>query len=315
MTWLHALILGIVEGLTEFLPVSSTGHLWLLGALLGHDDGATKAIEIVMQLGAVVAVVIFYRARLWELSRGILARDPSSLRLMWALACGFLPVVVIGLPFHHAIEEVLMAPLPIAGALIVGGVVMVISERVRRRGHPPEDGDPGEDGLDKVTTKRALIIGFAQCFSLWPGASRSMSTIVGGQLSGLNTATAADFSFFLSIPTLGAATLFALVKHRHEIAAAPGGTVALGVSTLTSFVVAFVVIAAFLRYLKRTGLAPFGWYRIGFGGLVVFLFFFVSLRGPEHAPDAVTAGAASTAGSARARVLPAASAPVAEPAP
>jgi undecaprenyl-diphosphatase len=139
-----------------------------------------------------------------------------------------------------------MAPGPIAGALIVGGIVMIVVEALRRRG---KSEDPGEDGLDKVTPKRAIVIGLAQCFSLWPGASRSMSTIVGGQLAGLNTSTAADFSFFLSIPTLGSATLFALYKHRHEITSAPGGTVALVVSTLTSFVVAFVVIAAFLQYL------------------------------------------------------------------
>jgi undecaprenyl-diphosphatase len=281
MTWLHALLLGIVEGLTEFLPVSSTGHLKLLGDLLGHDDAATKAIEIVMQLGAVVAVVIFYRARLWSLVRGLLAGDPSSVRLLVALACGFVPVVVIGLPLHQRIEDVLMAPIPIAGALIAGGILMVTVERMRRRGTVE---DPGEDGLDKVTPRRALLIGFAQCFSLWPGASRSMCTIVGGQLAGLNTATAADFSFLLSIPTLGAATLFALFKHRHEIADAPGGPVALGVSTLTSFVVAFVVIAAFLRYLKRTGLAPFGWYRIAFGALVLFVVF----RGAARAAGSAT---------------------------
>jgi len=267
MTWQIALLLGILEGLTEFLPVSSTGHLYLLGEYLGYKDDATKSIEIVMQLGAIFAVVIFYRARLWSLLRGILARDPESLRLLVALACGFFPVVVIGLPLHKRIESVLMAPVPIAIALIVGGVVMVVIERVRRRGGAR---DPGEDGLDKVTPRRALIIGFAQCFSLWPGASRSMSTIVGGQLSGLNTATAADFSFFLSIPTLGAATLFSLYKHHKEIADAPGGSMALGVSMAVSFVVAFVVIAAFLRYLKRTGLAPFGWYRIVFGALVLF---------------------------------------------
>jgi undecaprenyl-diphosphatase len=267
MTWQIALLLGILEGLTEFLPVSSTGHLYLLGECLGYKDEATKSIEIVMQLGAIFAVVIFYRARLWSLLRGILARDPASLRLLLALACGFFPVVVIGLPFHKRIEDVLMAPVPIAVALIVGGVVMVVVERVRRRGKAE---DPGEDGLDKVTPRRALIIGFAQCFSLWPGASRSMSTIVGGQLAGLNTATAADFSFFLSIPTLGAATLFSLFKHHKEIADAPGGSMALGVSMATSFVVAFVVIAAFLRYLKRTGLAPFGWYRIIVGALVLF---------------------------------------------
>ena len=295
MSWFHALLLGIIEGLTEFLPVSSTGHLEIAGDLLGHSDEATKAIEIVMQLGAVVAVVLFYRARLWSLIRGIVARDPASLRLLVALFCGFFPVVVIGLPFHKKIEELLMSPGPIAGALIAGGVVMVVVEGLRHRGKDA-GADPGEDGLDKVTPRRALIIGIAQCFSLWPGASRSMSTIVGGQLSGLNTATAADFSFFLSIPTLGSATLFALYKHRHEIAAAPGGSAALAISTVTSFVVAFVVIAAFLRYLKRRGLAAFGWYRIVFGTLV--LLFVVrgardrhedhGAQGPAPAPPAAS---------------------------
>jgi undecaprenyl-diphosphatase len=285
MNWLHALILGIVEGLTEFLPVSSTGHLQITADLLGYSDDATKAINIVMQLGAVVAVVIFYRARLSALIRGILARDPASLRLLVALFCGFIPVVVVGLPLHKKIEDLLMAPVPIAGALIAGGVLMVVVEGVRRRG---KETDPGDDGLDKVTPKRALVIGLCQCFSLWPGASRSMSTIVGGQLAGLNTATAADFSFFLSIPTLGSATLYALYKHRHDITSAPGGTVALAVSTLTSFVVAFVVIAAFLQYLKRRGLAVFGWYRIVFGALVLF---FVLRGAGEKKPEAASQGA------------------------
>src|SRR6185437_13114439 len=268
MTWIHALLLGILEGLTEFLPVSSTGHLYLLGVYLGDSGDAAKALEIIMQLGAVVALVIYYRVRLWALVKGILARDPASLRLLWALFLGFVPVVVIGMPFHRRIEDVLMAPIPIAIALIVGGVVMVVVEQVRRRGTGE---DPGDEGLDKVTPRRAVLVGIAQCFALWPGASRSMVTIVGGQLAGLNTPTSADFSFFLSIPTLGAATLFALWKHRHEIQDAPGGALALGVSTVTSFAVAFLVIAAFLRYLKRRGLTPFGWYRIVFGAVVLFL--------------------------------------------
>lgn len=279
MTWLQALLLGILEGLTEFLPVSSTGHLYLLGVVLGHKDAVAKALEIVMQLGAVVAVVLFYRARIWALLRGLLRRDAASLRLLWTLVLGFVPVVVIGLPFHSKIEDELMAPFPIAGALIAGGVVMVVVERYRRhtvalrlaQGRAGVVPDPGDDGLDKVTPRRALIIGVSQCFSLWPGVSRSMATIVGGQLSGLNTATAADFSFFLSIPTLGSATLFSLYKHRHEILSAPDGAVALAVSTVTSFVVAFVVIAAFLRYLKTHSLSPFGWYRIVLGAFVIVL--------------------------------------------
>ena len=281
MTPFHALLLGILEGLTEFLPVSSTGHLYLFGALLGHDDENTKALDIVMQLGAVIAVILYYRVRLWALIVGVFRRDPASLRLLAALALAFFPAVVMGLALQKKIKHSLMSPIPIAGALIVGGVVMVVIEALRRRGGVV---DPGESGLDKVTPRRALLIGFAQCFSLWPGTSRSMATIVGGQLSGLDTATAADFSFFLSIPTLGAATVYDLYKHGPEIVAAPGGAVALAISMFTSFVVAYAVIAAFLHYLKRRGLAPFGWYRIAFGALVLF----VMLRGETPKPEGVS---------------------------
>ena len=266
MTWIHALLLGVLEGLTEFLPVSSTGHLVLLGALLGHQDEASKALDIVMQLGAVLAVVVFYRARLWSLVRGVIGRDPASLRLLLALFIGFLPAALVGLAFHKRIKALLMSEKPVAAALIVGGLLMIAVEAFRKSRK-----QQGEDGIDKITPKRALIVGLCQCFSLWPGASRSMSTIVGGQLSGLSTATAAEFSFLLSIPTLGAATVFDLYKHGHAILAAPGGTVALAVSMATSFLVALVVIAAFLRYLTRFGLAPFGWYRIALGALVLFL--------------------------------------------
>jgi undecaprenyl-diphosphatase len=283
MSFLHALLLGILEGLTEFLPVSSTGHLFLFGKWLGHDDDATKALDIVMQLGAVIAVVVYYRMRLWSLLRGVLTRDPASLRLLVALGFGFLPAALVGLAFHKRIKASLMSVVPIAGALIVGGIVMVVVEWWRGR----STSEPIKDDLSDVTPRRALIIGFAQCFALWPGASRSMSTIVGGQLSGLSTATAAEFSFLLAIPTLGAATVFDLIKHGHEILAAPGGAMALVVTMVTSFVVALLVIAAFLKYLKRFGLAPFGWYRIAFGALVLFLM----LRG-----DAPPEAAASLAG-------------------
>jgi undecaprenyl-diphosphatase len=267
MTWLHALLLGILEGLTEFLPVSSTGHLFLFGELLGFTaDTATKALDIVMQLGAVIAVVVFYREKLLVLVRGILARDPSSLRLLVALFVAFLPAAIAGLALHAWFEERLMAAIPIAAALVAGGILMIAVEALRRR-----RGVKGEEGLDKVTPKRALIIGVAQCFSLWPGTSRSMSTIVGGQLSGLSTATAAEFSFFLVIPTLGAATLYSLYKHGGEILRAPGGSAALTVSLATSFVVSLVVIAAFLGYLKKHGLAVFGWYRVVLGAVVLFV--------------------------------------------
>jgi undecaprenyl-diphosphatase len=261
MGWLAAALLGVLEGLTEFLPVSSTGHLILLGDRLGKQDDATKTLEIVIQLGAVLACALFYRARLAKLAVGVARRQPGELRLLLALAIAFVPAAVVGLVAHRAIKDHLFKPLPVAAALILGGVVMIVVERRRR--------DGGLEGLEHVTPRRALAIGLAQCFSLWPGASRAMTTIVGGQLAGLSTATAAEFSFLLAIPMLGAATLFDLAKNGKTLLAAPGGASALVIGLAVSFVVAFVVIAAFLRYLKRVGLAPFGVYRILLGVVVI----------------------------------------------
>jgi len=266
MSWLDAVLLGILEGLTEFLPVSSTGHLILLGAWLGHHDEAAKTLEVVIQLGAVLAVVVYYRARLADLVRGVFLRDPGSLRFVLSLFIAFVPAAGIGLLFHKAIKARLFGPMPVAVALIAGGVVMVIIEAVRRR-----RGDAGLTRLQDVTPMRALTIGVAQAFSLWPGASRAMTSIVGGQLAGLSTAAAAEFSFLLAIPTLGSATIFDLVQNGRALVEAPGGLTALGAGLVVSFGVALLVITGFLRYLKRYGLAPFGWYRIALGALVLAL--------------------------------------------
>ena len=260
MSWLDAALLGILEGLTEFLPVSSTGHLILLGEWLGAHDDAAKTLDIAIQLGAVIAVVVFYRQRLAWLLRGIVKRDPQSLRLLLALAVAFVPAATVGLLFHRWIKERLFGSGPVAVALIAGGVVMIGVELVRRR-----RAETGLDGLEHVTWRRALAIGVAQCFSLWPGASRSMTTILGGQLAGLSTATAAEFSFLLAIPTLGAATVFDLAKNGRTLFAAPGGAVALAVGLVFAFGVAILVIALFLRYLRSWGLTPFGAYRIALG--------------------------------------------------
>jgi undecaprenyl-diphosphatase len=266
MTWLEAFLLGALEGLTEFLPVSSTGHLILLGSRLGYEDETSKTFDVVIQLGAVIAVIVYYRARLTDLLRGVVRRDPLSLRLALSIGIAFLPAAVVGLLFHKAIEELLFGPIPVAQALIVGGVVMIGIEVWRRR-----RGDTGKEGIEEVTPRRALAIGVAQGFSLWPGTSRSMSTIIGGQLSGLSTATAADFSFLLAIPTLGAATLYKLAKNGRELVAAPGGAATLTIGMGVSFVVSLLVISAFLRYLKRFGLMPFGVYRILLGSAVLIL--------------------------------------------
>lgn len=248
-----ALLLGVVEGLTEYLPVSSTGHLVLVARALGRQAGA---FEIVIQLGAILAVVVHYRGLFASHARGLLERRPESMRLATALALGFVPVAIVGKLAGHAIKDRLFYPHPIAIALAVGGLVMIAVERARRARKIQ-----GESGLEKVTPMRALIIGVLQCFALFPGTSRSMTTIVAGQLAGLSTATAAEFSFLLGVPTLGAATLYEGFKERHELLSQSGGA-ALVVGLVTSFFVAWAVVATFLHYLQRRGLEPFGWYRI-----------------------------------------------------
>jgi undecaprenyl-diphosphatase len=268
MSPLVAVLLGIVEGLTEFLPVSSTGHLVLVGHWLGldDDDPAGKAFEIVVQLGAILAVLVHYRALLGARARGLLSGEQRSLRLLAALAIAFAPAAVLGLLFRKAIKAHLQTPLPVAGALIVGGLAMIAVERWLKS-RPAITDDPGLEG---VTPGRALAIGLGQCLSLWPGTSRSMTTIVAGQLAGLSTATAAEFSFLLALPTLGAATLYEGFKSRAALAAGVGFT-SMAVGLVVSFVVAWAVIATFLKYLKKHGLEPFGWYRILLGALVIWV--------------------------------------------
>jgi len=257
-----ALLLGVVEGLTEYLPVSSTGHLVLVARALGRHAGS---FEIVIQLGAILAVVVHYRALFVKHAAGLVSQKPESMRLLLALGCGFLPVAVIGKLVGHAVKERLFYPTPIAVALAVGGVVMIVVERTRRARKVE-----GETGLEHVTPKRAVVIGLGQCLALFPGASRSMCTIVSGQLVGLSTATAAEFSFLLGVPTLGAATLYEGMKSRHELLANVGAP-AIEVGLVTSFFVAWAVVAAFLRYLQRRGLEPFGWYRLVLAACVLFL--------------------------------------------
>jgi undecaprenyl-diphosphatase len=260
-----ALVLGIVEGLTEFLPVSSTGHLIIADRLLGGmGGGASASFEIVIQLGAVLAVLLHYRKLLMDRAAGVLRKDPQAIQLMVALAVAFLPVAIIGLLVRHAVKEHLFGLVPVAAALIVGGVVMIVVERWLKA--HPERG--ALEGLEHVTTKRALFIGIGQCAALWPGTSRSMATIVTGQLTGLSTATSAEFSFLLALPALGAATVFEGWKARHELLAGGGGS-ALVVGLVVSFVVAWGALASFLSYVKRRGVEPFGYYRVVLGAAIL----------------------------------------------
>lgn len=267
MSLLLAILLGAVEGLTEFIPVSSTGHLILVTQWLGVTNDAGKSFDIVIQLGAILAVVVHYRATLRTHALGLLRREAASLRLLAALALGFVPVAVLGLLFGSAIKRFLFKPLPVAFALFAGGVLMLIVEHSRASA-PPRDSD---SGLESVTPRRALLIGLGQCLSLWPGSSRSMCTIVAGQLGGLSTKTAAEFSFLLALPTLGAATVYEGYKFRVELLEHVGPA-AIGVGLAVSFVVAWAVIAAFLKYLQSHTLRVFGYYRIVLAAVVVWAF-------------------------------------------
>jgi len=265
MSPMVAAILGLVEGLTEYLPVSSTGHLILAGHFLGDDGEAAKSFDIVIQLGAILAVVVHYRGLLWERGRGLALGNRASLDLALGLLLGFLPVAVAGLLLRKTIKAHLFGPVPVAVALLVGGLLMIVIERRREA-----RAETGLEGLEHVTPRRALAVGLGQCLSLFPGTSRSMCTIVAGQLAGLSTATAAEFSFLLALPTLGSATLYELLKARKELLVEGMGA-ELGIGLAVSFVVAWAVIAGFLRYLKSRGLAPFGWYRIVLGALVLWI--------------------------------------------
>jgi undecaprenyl-diphosphatase len=259
---LTAAILGVVEGLTEFLPVSSTGHLIVAGSLLGYTGERAKLFEIVIQAGAILAVCWEYRAKLIAVLAGIF-RDRAAQRFVLNLAIAFLPAAVLGLAFGNAIKARLFAPVPVASAFIVGAFVILWVERWQRR-------NPRAVRVDSVDGMRwtdALKVGFAQAFALIPGTSRSGATIIGGMLFGLSRVAATEFSFFLAIPTLFAATGYEFFRNRHLLAA--GDLSMVGVGFVTAFVSAFFVVRGLLRYVAHHDFVPFAWYRIAFGLVIL----------------------------------------------
>lgn len=268
MTYLEAATLGIVEGLTEFLPISSTGHLILAGKLLGlEDSSANKAFDVIIQSGAIFAVIWEYRKLLGKTCHGILRAKTESLHLFQLVLLAFLPAAVIGVLASKAIKSHLFGVMPVAIALVVGGLLMILTERVLKKSSHESLGQSFE-GLSKM---KALVIGFAQCFSLWPGTSRSMATILGGRFMGLSSKQAAEFSFLLAIPTIVGASVYDLFKSRQEIVSSDLDLTTLAIGLFFSFVTALVVIRAFLKFLTSHSLEIFGWYRIVVGG--AFLMF------------------------------------------
>ncbi|HLD13517.1 MAG TPA: undecaprenyl-diphosphate phosphatase [Burkholderiales bacterium] len=259
---LQALILGVVEGLTEFLPVSSTGHLIVVADAIGFTGERAKTFEIFIQLGSILGVVWFYRARVTELVTG-LHRKPEQ-RFALNLLIAFLPAAIIGLALHKYIKAQLFSPVTVGAALIVGGFLILIIERWHQhRGARVHS-------MAEMTPADAFKVGIAQAFSLFPGTSRSGATIMGGLLAGLSRTTATEFSFFLAMPTMFAATLYDLYKNMHLLHVEDLPHFAVGF--IVAFATALVVVRLFLGYVTRHNFTPFAWYRIGFGALVLLYF-------------------------------------------
>jgi undecaprenyl-diphosphatase len=259
---LIAAILGVAEGVTEFLPVSSTGHLIVAGSLLDYTGEKAKLFEIVIQAGAILAVCWEYRAKLFAVAAGIF-RDRGAQRFVLNLFVAFLPAAILGLAFGSAIKANLFAPVPVAAAFIAGAFVIFWAERRTRR-------NPGAVRIDRIDDMRwpdALKVGIAQAFALIPGTSRSGATIIGGMLFGLSRTAATEFSFFLAIPTLFAATGYEFVRNRHLLAA--GDLSMVGIGFVTAFVSAFFVVRGLLRYVAHHDFVPFAWYRIAFGLVIL----------------------------------------------
>lgn len=265
-----AFILGIVEGLTEFLPVSSTGHLILAGDLLNFNDEKGKVFEIVIQAGAILAVCWEYRTRLLSTFSG-LTHDPVAQRFTLNLFVAFLPVAALGLAFNTAIKAVLFKPVPVALAFMVGGVIILFAERWYKQRSANNRVTP-IDSVDQLTWKHALKLGFAQCAALIPGTSRSGATIIGGLFFGLSRKCATEFSFFLAIPTLFAATVYSLWKSRDLLSIAD--LPMFGVGFVAAFISAFVVVRWLIRYISTHDFAFFAWYRIVFGLVILATAYF-----------------------------------------
>jgi len=249
---LAPIILGIVEGLTEFIPVSSTGHLILTEAMLGGGSAQTAVLDVVIQVGAILAICWLYRDRLWKVATG-LRGDPAARRFTGNVLIAFLPALVVGALAHDFIKRVLFSPWIVAISLIVGGIAILVIERVSRQRNAAHN-------VEELSPGTALGVGFCQLLSLIPGVSRSGATIMGGVALGIDRKTATEFSFFLAIPTMFGAAALDLFKSRgllslHDAAA-------IGIGLVTSFVVAMLVVRWLVGFVGRHGFAIFGWYRI-----------------------------------------------------
>lgn len=260
-----AILLGIVEGLTEFLPVSSTGHLILATRLFGYDSSIWATFNIVIQLGAILAVIVQFWRTFLAVGTGLLKLNPTSIRFVRNVLLAFIPSAILGLLLNDWIESLLGEPAVVAWALIIGGIAILGIEKVAR---------PGPlTGVAELPARQCLGVGLAQCLAMVPGVSRSGATIMGALLMGIERRTAAEFSFFLAVPTMMGATTLELVKHHEALMAGTGpvGWTEIAIGFFVSFVVALVVIKAFMAFVSKSGFAPFAWYRIVAGVVALVL--------------------------------------------
>jgi undecaprenyl-diphosphatase len=260
---LHALVLGFVEGITEFLPISSTGHLILAGQLLGFHGEKAKVFMIAIQLAAILAVVFEYRAKLGYVAT-TLHSDAASRRLAINLMAGFLPAAVLGFLFYKEIKGYLFNPIVVASALVIGGVLILWAERRKHVISTPT--------VDDLNWRRALAVGFAQALAMVPGTSRSGATIIGGLFLGLSRKAAAEFSFFLAIPTMCAATAYDLYKNWQLFDA--GDIPLFAIGGVASFASALLAVRTLIKFVSRHDYTLFAWYRIVFGGVVLATAYF-----------------------------------------
>ncbi len=275
MEWWQAGVLGLVEGITEYLPISSTGHLILAASLMGLDEtpeqkAAVNAFNIVIQGGAILAVLGLYWPRVLQMLRGVLGRDRAGLRLAVNIVIAFVPAVVLGVPLDGLIERHLFHTGPVLAALALGGVYMMVLDRWKIRPHRRgitrvDSASAAGKSVTDLTPRDALVIGLMQCVAMWPGTSRSMMTITGGVLVGLKPKEAAEFSFLLGLPTLGGACAYKLAKDL--TGEGPSmfetlGAMPIVIGIVAATVSAVVAVRWLVGFLNRHGLTPFGWYRL-----------------------------------------------------
>ena len=261
---IKAIILGIVEGLTEFLPVSSTGHLIIVNKYIYFQKDFQNLFDVVIQAGAIIAVIIYFWKRIFPDFKDK-KQTRRVLRLWWRVLAGFLPAMVFGLLFDKTMEKYLFYPLPVAIALIVGAILLLYAEARLKNVRVVS--------TNKISYKDAFSIGLFQCLALWPGMSRSSSTIIGGLFMGLSREVSAEFSFFLAIPTILGASAYKLYKaiFKSAITITSSQWMILLLGTAVSFIVALMVVSLFMNYIKKKKLAPFAYYRIAIGILVILL--------------------------------------------